>query len=56
MDYYCDICDETNKIKSKNKHLQRLTHNEFEKCIRIKHFIGYPNFFDTDAIFNQYIY
>ena len=34
MEYYCDVCDRTIKIKSKSKHLQSLTHNELEKCIR----------------------
>ena len=28
MDYYCDVCDKTIKIKSKSRHLQSLTHEE----------------------------
>ena len=29
MDYYCDVCDKSLKPKSKNKHLQSITQNEF---------------------------
>ena len=32
MDYYCDVCDKT--FKSKNKHLQSLTHNKIEYYIK----------------------
>ena len=53
MDYYCDVCGKT--IKSKSKHLQCLTHNEFEKCIRMKHTIENPDFSFIDSIFNDYI-
>ena len=55
MDYYCHACDKTIKIKSKTKHLQSLTHNEFEKCIRLKHTIQNPDFFDMAELFNEYI-
>ena len=44
MDYYCDVSGRTIKIKRKNKHLQSITHNEFEKCIQIKHTIENPDF------------
>ena len=53
MDYYCDICDKT--IKSKSKLLRSLSHIEFDKCIRTKHTIEYPDFFDMDKIFKDYI-
>ena len=36
MDYYSDVCDKTIEIKSESKHLRILTHNQFEKCLRIK--------------------
>ena len=55
MDYYCNTCDKTNKTKSKSKHFQSLTHNEFEKCIRTKHTIQNTNYFDIAEIFNEYI-
>ena len=35
VNYYCDLCGKTIKIKSKNKHLQSLAHNEFEKSISV---------------------
>ena len=50
MDYYCDACDKTIKIKSENKHIQGITHNEFDKYIRIKHTIENPVFFDINKI------
>ena len=30
MSYSCDICDKTNNLKSKNKHLKSITHTELE--------------------------
>ena len=49
------MCDTTIKIKSKDKHLQSLTHTELEKSIRIKHTIENPDFLDIDERFNGYI-
>ena len=54
MKYYCDPCDKPVKLKSKNKHLQTLTHNDFQKRIRIKHTIENSDFFETDEIFDVY--
>ena len=54
MDYYCDIYDKTIKTKSKNKHFKSLTHNELEKCIRIKHTIENPDFLEIDKIVKVY--
>ena len=36
MSYYCDVCDKTRKPKSKNIHLESLSHREFDKCKHIK--------------------
>ena len=55
MDYYCDVCDKTIKINSQSKPLKSVTHNEFEKCVRIKHTIENPDFFALDSIFKDYI-
>ena len=55
MDYFCDICGKTNKIKSGNEHLQSLTFIEFDNCVRIKNTIENPNFSDIEAFFNKYI-
>ena len=30
MDYFCDVCNEKNKITSKSRYLKSLTHNEIE--------------------------
>ena len=42
----------TIKDKSKIKHLQSPTHNELEKCLRIKHRIEISEYVDTDEWFN----
>ena len=55
MSYYCDICDETNKIKSKHKHLKSITRNELEKSFRIIHSIENPKFFNVDDFYNDFI-
>ena len=55
MNYYCDVCDKTINIKSNRKHLESITHNELEECIRRKHTMGSPYFFDIDSIFNNCI-
>ena len=44
MDHYHDVCDKTNKIKSKNKHLQCLPHIEPDKCMKTIHSIENPDF------------
>ena len=44
MDYYCDVCDKTIKIKSKNIHLKSLTHIQSEKSFPINHTIKNPYF------------
>ena len=35
------------------QNLQSLTHNEFEKCIRVKHIIQNPDFSDIESIFYE---
>ena len=55
MDYYSDSCDQTNNIKSKRKHLQILTHNEFEKTIRKRRTTKNTDLCEIDSIFEAYI-
>ena len=55
MDFYCDVCDKTFEYKSKSKHLQSLTHEDFEKCIPINHTVENLEFFDVDEIFDKNI-
>ena len=31
MNYYCSVCDKTNKLESTNIHFKSLTHNQNEK-------------------------
>ena len=30
MSFYCDVCDQTVKLKSNNSHLKSLSHKEFD--------------------------
>ena len=55
MDYSCYVCDEAIKTKFKNKHLQSITPNEFDKCIRVKFTIENHDVFDIDEKFKEYI-
>ena len=53
MDYYCDVCDKTIKIKSKIKQLRNLTHNEVDKGKKkTKCFIQNPELFDVVEMFD----
>ena len=51
MECYCDVRDKKFKTKNKIKHLQNLTHIEFEKYVRKEHTIGNLEFFDIDEKF-----
>ena len=55
MNYFCDACDRTIKIKSRSRHGKSLTHNEFEKRLRKEHTIQNLDLFDVDEIFIKYI-
>ena len=54
MSYFCDVCDETVKLKSKSSHLKSLSHKEFDKCRHIKLTIKNPDINKTDNIFYSY--
>ena len=36
MHYYCECCDKTIKLKSKNRQLNSKTHNDFHRCNHTK--------------------
>ena len=55
MDYYSEVCDKTIKLKPKNNILNSLTHIQYEKSLRRNHTDKYPNLFDIDKIFNDFI-
>ena len=55
MDYYCDVCDKTIKLKSKNNHLKSISHIQYEKCFRISHTNKTPDLFHVDKLFNVFI-
>ena len=52
MDYYCDVCDRTIETIGKLKHLNKISQNQLDNCLRIKQTIESPNFFDIDGVFN----
>ena len=55
MSYFCDICDKTINLKSKNKHLKYIAHNAFEKTFHIFHSLESPEFFNVDDLFKDFI-
>ena len=46
MSYFCNVCDKTNKLQSKNKYFTSLYHGEYGKLTQINHTIQNPNLFD----------
>ena len=48
MNYYCDLCDKTTKIKTKSNLPKSLTHTEFEKRIQVNHTNKSLDCFDSD--------
>ena len=54
MGYFCEFCDESIKLKSKNNHLKPVRHIEVEKCFQKNHTNENPNFFDIGKIHNDY--
>ena len=55
MEFYCGVCDKTNKIESKSKHHHSQSHIGLEKCIIVKHTMQKPNFLVIDETFNEHI-
>ena len=55
MHYYCDVCDETIKIKFEKKTSSKSCMKRIWKCIRIKGADQNPDFFDIDESFHDYI-
>ena len=55
MDYYCEICDNFIKPKSKKNHFKSKIHKEFNKCKHIELTIENPNMNNRDEIFYAYI-
>ena len=45
IEWYCIVCDRTIDIKPKRKLLERVTFNELENSLRIKHTSQNPDFF-----------
>ena len=55
MDYYCEICEQFIKPKSKNKHFKSNIHEEFDICQHRKLTIENPDINDVDRAFFAYI-
>ena len=54
MDYYCECCDKTIKLKPKSKHLKCKAHNDFHRCDHQKITIETADINNIDEIFNSY--
>ena len=57
MTYFCNGCDKTIKLNSKNKHFKSNIHKEFDRCkhIKLKLTFENPNINDIDEMFFVYI-
>ena len=55
MDYYCDVCDEFIKPKSKYKHFKTNTQKYFDKCEHMELTIDNPDINKVDEVFHAYI-
>ena len=55
MDYYCECCDKTIKLKSKNKHFTSKAHNGFHRCDHMKISIENTNINNIGEIVCSYI-
>ena len=55
MDCFYNVCDKTNKTKSKSKCFQSLKHNDFDKWIWTKQTMKNTDLFDIDEIVYKYI-
>ena len=55
MSFYCDVCDKTTTLKSKNKHIESNVQKEFDICKHLKLPIENPNISDVDETFYAYI-
>ena len=54
MDYYCNVCDKSIKIKSESEHFQSKAHSKVEECLQMKHTFENPEFFIIDELFNSF--
>ena len=55
MDLYCDVCDKFINPKSKIKHCESSTHEEFDKCKHMELTIENPDINNVDEVFYAYI-
>ena len=55
MDYYCNSCDKSDKIKSKKKHLNSQLHKNLFKQVINRYTIENPDFFQIENIIKNYI-
>ena len=54
MDFYCYVCDNFIKPKSKYKHFQSNTHKEFDTCKNVELTIENPDINNVDKLFYAY--
>ena len=55
MTYYCKLCDQSKKDKSKYNHLKSITHKILDESIIKRNIIRNPDIRDIDEIMRNYI-
>ena len=55
MEYYCEVCDNFIKPKSKNKQYKSNTHEEFHECKHMELTTENPDINNDDEVFYAYI-
>ena len=54
-DYYCEICDKTDKNKSKTKHLKSKNHLHMKSYVREEHILGDVYWRDFYRVIREYV-
>ena len=55
MTYFCNVCDKTIKLKSKNNHFKSLTHKEFDRGEHLNLTIEKPYINKTDNSIYEFV-
>ena len=55
LDYYCDTCDRTIKLRYKKKHLNTNLHRKYSNCIINRTYIKNPEFFQIENILKKHM-
>ena len=53
--FHCDLCDKTNKIKSRKKHSNSQYHKLLTRSIISKYTVKNPSFLHVEDIFKNFV-